>query len=78
MVLAAVETVQRDGSGISTTAMAMGLWLGLAGIFLLTASVTPFFAGAGRLNNRRGQFALIGTNMVVAAAVGYLVVVATS
>lgn len=71
-----------DGGGISATAVAAGLWLGLAGALLLVACVTPFLAVAeplgARLNDRRGQFALIGTNMVVAAVVGYLVVAVTS
>ena len=54
------------------------IWLGLAGALLLVAYFAPFAAVAPDLNNRRGQFALIGTNMVVAAAVGYFVVVVTS
>lgn len=71
-----------DGGGISATALVAGVWIGLAGALLLVACVTPFLAVAeplaARLNHRRGQFALIGTNMVVAAVVGYLVVAVTS
>jgi hypothetical protein len=82
LVLAAsglVPAAKADSSGISTTVVfaVAGLWLGLAGALLLVAFVTPFVAAAAGLNKRRGQFALIGTNMVVAAAVGYLVVAAS-
>jgi hypothetical protein len=75
LVLAAAG---EDGGGVSATALVAVIWLGLAGVLLLVACVTPFLAVAGRLNDRRGQFALIGTNMVVAAVVGYLVVAVTS
>jgi hypothetical protein len=79
-VLAAsgVEPVANRDGGISTTEVAVGLWLGLAGALLLVACATPLVAVAPRLNDRRGQFALVGTNMVVAAVVGYLVVAVTS
>ena len=63
---------------MSATALVAAIWLGLAGVLLLVACATPFVAVAARLNDRRGQFALIGTNMVVAAVVGYLVVAVTS
>jgi hypothetical protein len=75
LVLAAAG---EDGGGVSATALVAVIWLGLAGALLLVACVTPFVAVAARLNDRRGQFALIGTNMVVAAVVGYLVVAVTS
>lgn len=75
LVLAAAG---EDGGGVSATALVAVIWLGLAGVLLLVACVTPFVAVAARLNDRRGQFALIGTNMVVAAVVGYLVVAVTS
>lgn len=85
MVLAAAgldPAGEGDGGGVSATALVAGLWLGLAGALLLVACVTPFLAVAepfgARLNDRRGQLALIGTNMVVAPAVGYLIVAATS
>jgi hypothetical protein len=80
LVLAAsgvVPAAKGDG-GMSATEVAAGLWLGLAGVLLLIACVSPLAAVAPRLNDRRGQFALIGTNMVVAAVVGYLVVAVTS
>jgi hypothetical protein len=75
LVLAAAG---EDGGGVSATALVAAIWLSLAGALLLVAFVTPFVAIAARLNDRRGQFALIGTNMVVAAVVGYLVVAVTS
>lgn len=75
LVLAAAG---EDGGGGSATALVAAIWLGLAGVLLLVACVTPFVAVAARLHDRRGQFALIGTNMVVAAVVGYLVVAVTS
>ena len=81
MVLAAsglVPTGEGEGGVINSTVLIAGVWLGLAGALLLVACVTPFLAVATGLNDRRGQFALIGTNMVVAAAVGYLVVAVTS
>jgi hypothetical protein len=80
LVLAAsgvVPAAQGDG-GISATEVVAVLWLGLAGALLLIAYFAPLAAVEPRLNDRRGQFALIGTNMVVAAAVGYFVVVVTS
>lgn len=76
LVLAAAG--EGGGGGVSATVLIAGVWLGLAGALLLVAFATPFVAAAARLNDRRGQFALIGTNMVVAAVVGYLVVAVTS
>ena len=81
VVLAAsglVPAGEGDGGGISATVLITGVWLGLAGALLFVACVTPLVAVAARFNDRRGQFALIGTNMVVAAVVGYLVVAVTS
>jgi hypothetical protein len=80
LVLAAsgvVPAAQGDG-GISATEVVAVLWLGLAGALLLIAYFAPLAVVAPHLNDRRGQFALIGTNMVVAAAVGYFVVVVAS
>jgi hypothetical protein len=79
-VLAAsgLEPVTNRDGGISATEVAVGLWLGLAGALLLIACATPLVAVAPRLNEWRGQLALVGTNMVVAAVVGYLVVAVTS
>ncbi len=76
LVLAAAG--EDGGGGVSATALVAAIWLGLAGALLLIAYFAPLAAVAPRLNDRRGQFALVGTNMVVAAAVGYFVVVVTS
>ena len=80
LVLAAagLAPAAKGDGGISATEVGAALWLGLAGVLLLIACVTPFVAVGPRLSDRRGQFALIGTNMVVAAAVGYFVVAVTS
>jgi hypothetical protein len=70
-----------DDEGVSTTTVLAGVWLGLAGALLLVASLMPYVAVADwliRLNDRRGQLALIGINMVAVAVLGYLVVAATS
>jgi hypothetical protein len=83
-VLGAVAVVRaepRDHEGVSTTTVVAGVWLGLAGALLLVASLMPYVAVADplvRFNDRRGQLALIGVNMVAVAVLGYLVVAATS
>jgi hypothetical protein len=67
-----------EDDGIGAIALAAAFWLGLAAALLLIAYVTPFVVAPQPLgtflHERRGQFALIGVNMVAAAAVCYLVV----
>jgi hypothetical protein len=78
-VLAAVAVVPAgatDDEGLSTMTVVSGVWLGLAGALLLIASLMPYVAVADplvRLNDRRGQLALIGVNMIAVVVVGYLV-----
>jgi hypothetical protein len=58
--------------------LAAALWLGLAAALLLIAYITTLVVVPQPLGTflyeRRSQFALIGMNMVAAAAVCYLVV----
>ena len=79
--VALVAAGAADDEGVSTTTVLAGVWLGLASALLLVASLMPYVAVADwliRLNDRRGQLALIGINMVAVAVLGYLVVAATS
>ena len=79
LVLAAEGEGGGGSSGdFSVTALVAGLWLGLAGALLLIALATLYVALPAPLNDRRGQLALMGTNMFVVAGLGYFVVAATS
>ena len=77
LVLTAAR-IGEDDVGVGRIAVVALFWLALAAALLIVAYVAPFadVPGPGRvfLYERRGVLALIGVNMVAAAAICYLVV----
>lgn len=83
LVLAAfgVDPVRSEDEGLGTIALATAVWLGLAVALLVIAYLTPLLVSQPSfgpvlyvLHERRNQVALVGANMMAAAAVCYLVV----
>jgi hypothetical protein len=82
-VAGAVAVVSRGSGedGVSATGIVVTVWLAFAAALLLVASLMRYLVAVDPLAplvDRRGQLALIGTNMIAVAVVGYLVVAATS
>ena len=77
-VLAAFGGEQGEGGSNGPIALAAVAWLGLAVVLLALAYLTPLLVGRTTvgpfLYERRNQLALVGVNMVAAAAVCYIVV----